>query len=76
MAGADAPGGIYKREPLTAMNPLNPWVALIEILLLLGLAFGLGRCIAFLQYRRQIQAQQRAIQQLQQEKKQYLTTDE
>ncbi|GAB3726514.1 hypothetical protein [Spirosoma lituiforme] len=43
------------------MNPLNPWVALIEMLVLLGLAFGLGRGIAWLQYHRQIQAQQQAI---------------
>ena len=43
------------------MNPLNPWVALIEMLVLLGLAFGLGRGVAWLQYRRSIAAQQRAI---------------
>ena len=43
------------------MNPINPWVALIEMLVLLGLAFGLGRGIAWLQYHRQIQAQQQAI---------------
>ncbi len=44
------------------MNPLNPWVALTEILILLGLAFGLGWGIAWVQYRKQIDAQQQAIQ--------------
>ena len=43
------------------MNPLNPWVALIEILMLLGLAFGLGWGIAWLQYRKPISRQQQAI---------------
>jgi len=51
------------------MNPLNPWVALIEILLLLGAAFGLGRGVAWLQYRKGIQAQKRAIQNVQKELK-------
>lgn len=47
------------------MNPLNPWVALIEMLILLGLAFGVGRGIAWVQYRQQIRAQQQAIRKLQ-----------
>lgn len=47
------------------MNPLNPWVALVEILLLLGVAFGLGRGIAWLQYRKQLDAQKQAIRKLQ-----------
>ncbi|MFD2934977.1 hypothetical protein [Spirosoma flavum] len=51
------------------MNPLNPWVALIEILLLLGMAFGLGWGIARVQYRHRIQAQTQAIQKLQNELK-------
>lgn len=53
------------------MNPLNPWVALIEMLVLLGLAFSLGRGIAWLQYRRPIEGQQQAIRKLQNELKPY-----
>jgi hypothetical protein len=58
------------------MNPLNPWVALIEILFLLGAAFTLGWGIAYLRYRKPIQTQQQAIDQLQQVDKPFLTTDE
>lgn len=47
------------------MNPLNPWVALIEMLMLLGLAFGIGYGIAWIQYRKQINGQQQAIRQQQ-----------
>ncbi|GAB3804930.1 hypothetical protein GCM10028819_37250 [Spirosoma humi] len=47
------------------MNPLNPWVALLEMLILLGLAFGLGWGIAWLQYRKPIDRQQQAIRQQQ-----------
>lgn len=43
------------------MNPLNPWVALIEMLILLGLAFGVGWGIAWLQYRKPIDLQQQTI---------------
>ena len=43
------------------MNPLNPWVALIEMLTLLGIAFGLGWSIAWVQYRKPIEKQQQAI---------------
>ena len=53
------------------MNSLNPWVALTEILLLLGAAFGIGWGIAWLQYRRRIRAQQRSIRALQNELKPY-----
>ena len=45
------------------MNPLNPWVALFEMLILLGLAFLLGRTIAWLHYRQRIETQQKAIRQ-------------
>ncbi len=58
------------------MNPLNPWVALVEILFLLGAAFTLGWGIAYLRYRRPIQTQQQAIDQLTQTNKPSLTTDE
>ncbi len=51
------------------MNPLNPWVALTEILLLLGLAFGLGWFIAYSQYRKRTQARIEAIHKLQNELK-------
>ncbi|GAB3769536.1 hypothetical protein GCM10028818_05740 [Spirosoma horti] len=47
------------------MNPLNPWVALIEMLLLLGIAFSIGYSIAWIQYRKQINGQQQAIRQQQ-----------
>ncbi|QJW91619.1 hypothetical protein HNV11_20660 [Spirosoma taeanense] len=47
------------------MNSLSPWVALTEMLLLLSLAFLMGRTIAWFQYRRQIQAKQQAIRELQ-----------
>ncbi|WP_158500573.1 hypothetical protein [Spirosoma radiotolerans] len=43
------------------MNPLNPWVALAEMLILLGMAFGLGWGIAWAQYRKPIERQQQAI---------------
>lgn len=46
------------------MNPLNPWVALFEMLFLLGAAFALGWGIAYLRYRKPIQTQQQAIDQL------------
>jgi hypothetical protein len=58
------------------MNPLNPWVALFEMLFLLGAAFALGWGIAYLRYRKPIQTQQQAIDQLQQRTKPFLTTDE
>ncbi|GEM_PF-5558083 len=58
------------------MNPLNPWVALFEILFLLGAAFTLGWGIAYLRYRKPIHTQQQAIDQLQQRNKPFLTTDE
>lgn len=45
------------------MNPLNPWVALTEIILLLAGAVGLGWSVAWLQYRRRVRRQQEAIQQ-------------
>lgn len=47
------------------MNPLNLWVALIEMLILLGMAFGLGWVIAWVQYRKPIAVQQQAIRELQ-----------
>jgi len=43
------------------MNPLNPWVALTEILLLLGGAFGLGWGIAYGQYHQRIKKTKQAI---------------
>lgn len=58
------------------MNPLNPWVALFEMLFLLGAAFVLGWGIAYLRYRKPIQTQQQAIDQLTQTNKPFLTTDE
>ena len=58
------------------MNPLNPWVALFEMLFLLSAAFVLGWGIAYLRYRKPIQTQQQAIEQLQQRNKPFLTTDE
>jgi len=58
------------------MNPLNPWVALFEMLFLLGAAFALGWGIAYLRYRKPIQTQRQAIDQLQQLNKPFLTTDE
>jgi len=58
------------------MNPLNPWVALFEMLFLLGAAFALGWGIAYLRYRKPIQTQQQAIDQLTQTNKPFLTTDE
>ncbi len=51
------------------MNPLNPLVALTEILLLLGIAFGLGWFIAHSQYHQRIKAQIEAIHKLQNELK-------
>jgi len=33
------------------MNPLNPWVALTEILILLALAFGAGYYVGYWKYR-------------------------
>lgn len=51
------------------MNPLNPWVALTEMLLLLGMAFALGWGIAYAQYRQRIHIQKRAIRDLQDELK-------
>lgn len=58
------------------MNPLNPWVALLEILFLLGAAFTLGWGIAYLRYRKPMHTQQQAIDQLRQRSKPFLTTDE
>ncbi len=58
------------------MNPLNPWIALLEMLFLLGAAFALGWGIAYLRYRKPIQTQQQAIDQLTQTNKPFLTTDE
>lgn len=58
------------------MNPLNPWIALFEMLFLLGAAFALGWGIAYLRYRKPIQTQQQAIDQLTQPNKPFLTTDE
>ncbi len=58
------------------MNPLNPWIALFEMLFLLGAAFALGWGIAYLRYRKPIQTQQQAIDQLTQTNKPFLTTDE
>jgi len=58
------------------MNPLNPWVALFEMLFLLGAAFALGWGIAYLRYRKPIQTQQQAIDQLKKIDKPFLTTDE
>ncbi len=34
------------------MNPLNPWVALTEILILLALAFGLGYGVGYWPFRK------------------------
>lgn len=47
------------------MNPLNPWVALTEMLLLLAAAFFLGYVIAYSQYNKQIRAKKLLIRQLQ-----------
>ncbi|GAB3027394.1 hypothetical protein [Spirosoma pulveris] len=47
------------------MNPLNPWVALTEILLLLTVAFFIGYLVAYGQYRRSIQSRKLLIAQLQ-----------
>lgn len=33
------------------MNPLNPWVALTEMLILLAVAFGVGYGVGYWQYR-------------------------
>lgn len=46
------------------MNPLDPWVALTEILLLLLLAFGVGYLVAYGQYRKPILAKQEQINKL------------
>lgn len=57
------------------MNPLNPWVALTEIVFLLAGAVGLGWGVAWLQYHRRIETQQRAIQQAEKEVNRYNRAD-
>jgi len=47
------------------MNPLNPWVAFTEILLLLVAAFFLGYVVAYGQYNKQIRTRKSLISQLQ-----------
>ena len=47
------------------MNPLNPWVALTEIGILLALAFGGGWLVAMLQYQNPIKATRQRIEDLQ-----------
>lgn len=47
------------------MNPLNPWVALTEMLLLLAAAFFIGYLVAYGQYRRPIRSRKLLIAQLQ-----------
>ncbi|MCX6218242.1 hypothetical protein [Spirosoma sp.] len=46
------------------MNPLNPWVAFAEILLLLVAAFLLGYVVAYGQYNKQIRTRKSLIRQL------------
>ena len=47
------------------MNPLNPWVALTEICLLLALAFGAGWLVAMLRYQKPIDTTKQRIENLQ-----------
>lgn len=58
------------------MNPLNPWVALFEMLFLLGAAFTLGWGIAYLRYRKPMHTQQQAIEQLQQKTSGFANTND
>jgi hypothetical protein len=51
------------------MNPLNPWVALTEILILLALAFGAGYRVGRWQYRDSIRGLDERIRQARQELK-------
>ncbi|SOD90109.1 hypothetical protein [Spirosoma fluviale] len=47
------------------MNPLNPWVALTEMLFLLAAAFFIGHLVAYGQYRSPIRSRKLLIAQLQ-----------
>ncbi len=51
------------------MNPLNPWVALTEMLILLALAFGAGYGLGYWQFRDPLRALDERIRQARQELK-------
>ena len=51
------------------MNPLNPWVALTEILILLALAFGVGYGLGYWQYRDALRNLDKRIRQARRELK-------
>lgn len=51
------------------MNPLNPWVALTEMLILLAIAFGAGYGLGYWQYRESLRGLDERIRQARMELK-------